>query len=37
MNGVNAGTNETKTFIIKPNETKEDWKSLSTKINKFKQ
>lgn len=34
--GVNNGKNETKTYIIKPNENKEDWKSLSTKMYKTK-
>lgn len=34
--GVNIGSNETKTYIIKPNENKQDWKSLSTKIYKTK-
>jgi hypothetical protein len=37
IQGVNNGTNETKTYIIKPNETKEDWKTLSVKIYKAKQ
>lgn len=37
MAGVNSGSHETKTFVIKPNETKEDWKSLSTKISKLRQ
>lgn len=37
MAGVNSGTHETKTLIIKPNETKDDWKSLSTKMTKLKQ
>jgi peptidoglycan hydrolase CwlO-like protein len=34
--GVNTGTNEIKTILIKPNENKEDWKSLSTKMQKLK-
>lgn len=37
IGGVNAGTNEKRTLIIKPNETKEDWKQLSNKIYKSKQ
>lgn len=34
--GVNAGSHEVKTYVIKPNENKEDWKSLSTKMYKLK-
>jgi hypothetical protein len=34
--GVNTNPGEIKTVVIKPNENKEDWKILSTKIYKLK-
>ena len=34
--GVNTNPGETKTVVIKPNQNKEDWKILSTKIYKLK-
>ena len=32
VGGINVGTNEKRTLVIKPNENKEDWKDLSHKI-----
>ena len=37
IGGINTGTNEKRTLIIKPNENKEDWKNLSQKIYKTRQ
>ena len=37
IGGINVGTNEKRTLIIKPNENKEDWKDLSHKIYKTRQ
>ena len=34
--GVNTSSGDVKTVVIKPNENKEDWKILSTKIYKLK-
>ena len=33
---INTGQGEKTTILIKPNETKEDWKSLSIKMHKLK-
>ena len=37
MNDINTGGNQTRTLVIKPNENKEDWKTLSMKMYKLRQ
>ena len=36
MSQINTGGNEVKTILIKPNENKEDWKNLSTKMHRLR-